>query len=118
MTRIEGRLAKWNDDRGFGFIEPTHGGGEVFVHISALPRDGRRPMNGETLLFEVQTDAQGHCTVGLSDRRLVSEASLDWYRVRSRTCGSGGLAAIFTLISDHRRTIAARPPLPQEHARR
>jgi len=59
MARIEGKLAKWNDDRGFGFIEPTQGGGEVFVHISALPRDGRRPMNGETLLFEVQTDAQG-----------------------------------------------------------
>jgi cold shock CspA family protein len=59
MARIEGKLAKWNDDRGFGFIEPTHGGDEVFVHISALPRDGRRPMNGETLLFEAQTDAQG-----------------------------------------------------------
>jgi cold shock CspA family protein len=59
MARIEGKLAKWNDDRGFGFIEPTQGGDEVFVHISALPRDGRQPMNGETLLFEVQTDAQG-----------------------------------------------------------
>lgn len=59
MARIDGRLVKWNDDRGFGFIEPAHGGDEIFVHVSALPRDGRRPMNGEILLFDVQTDAQG-----------------------------------------------------------
>ena len=65
MTRIEGRLVKWNDDRGFGFIEPTRGGVEVFVHVSALPRDGRRPHVGESLLFEVQADTQGR-------RRAVS----------------------------------------------
>ncbi|MDP2870484.1 cold shock domain-containing protein [Methyloversatilis sp.] len=76
MTRIKGRLAKWNDDRGFGFIEPTHGGDHVFVHISALPRDGRRPMNGETLLFEVQTDAQGRKRAVSVERpgRVVSPA--------------------------------------------
>ncbi|WP_439537038.1 cold shock domain-containing protein [Methyloversatilis sp.] len=76
MARIEGKLAKWNDDRGFGFIEPTHGGDEVFVHISALPRDGRRPMNGETLLFEVQTDAQGRKRAASVERpgRVASPA--------------------------------------------
>ncbi len=36
--RIEGTLKKWNDERGFGFIQPTHGGQEVFVHISSFPR--------------------------------------------------------------------------------
>jgi cold shock CspA family protein len=57
--RIEGTLSKWNDDRGFGFIAPTQGGPEVFVHVSVFPRDGHRPMIGERLTFEVETDSAG-----------------------------------------------------------
>lgn len=57
--RIEGTLAKWNDDRGFGFIVPTRGGPEVFVHVSAFPRDGRRPTVGERVTFEIETDGAG-----------------------------------------------------------
>ena len=33
--RFEGRVKSWNADRGFGFIEPTLGRQEVFLHISA-----------------------------------------------------------------------------------
>lgn len=57
--RIEGTLAKWNDDRGFGFITPTQGGPEVFAHISAFPMDGQRPRLGERLSFEVGTGKDG-----------------------------------------------------------
>jgi cold shock CspA family protein len=57
--RIEGTLAKWNDDRGFGFITPTQGGQEIFVHISAFPKEGIRPSLGETLTFEIETDNNG-----------------------------------------------------------
>lgn len=57
--RIEGTLSKWNDERGFGFITPTQGGQEVFVHVSAFPRDGARPTVGERLSFEIETDHQG-----------------------------------------------------------
>jgi cold shock CspA family protein len=57
--RIEGTLAKWNDDRGFGFIAPTQGGPEVFVHVSAFPRDGQRPKLGERLTFEIEIDRDG-----------------------------------------------------------
>ena len=57
--RIEGILAKWNDDRGFGFITPTQGGPEVFVHVSAFPKDGRRPTIGERLTFEIEIDSAG-----------------------------------------------------------
>jgi len=57
--RFEGKLDKWNDDRGFGFITPARGGEPVFVHISAFPRDGQRPTLGEALSFEVEPAGDG-----------------------------------------------------------
>ena len=57
--RHNGALTKWNDDRGFGFIAPTPGNQEIFVHISAFPRDGKRPRIGESLSFEIETAGDG-----------------------------------------------------------
>lgn len=57
--QIEGKLSKWNDDRGFGFITPTQGGQDIFVHVSEFPRDGIRPALGEALSFEIELDGQG-----------------------------------------------------------
>lgn len=53
--RRAGTLAKWNDDRGFGFILPNQAGEEIFVHISAFPKDGVRPTVGEVVSFETAT---------------------------------------------------------------
>jgi cold shock CspA family protein len=57
--RLSGILRSWNDERGFGFIAPTHGGAELFVHISALPRDGSRPVTGESVTYELGRGANG-----------------------------------------------------------
>ncbi|MBA4381134.1 MAG: cold-shock protein [Sideroxydans sp.] len=57
--KIEGKLARWNDDRGFGFILPTNGGQEIFAHISAFPASGERPKLGELVLFEIEIDQSG-----------------------------------------------------------
>ena len=51
--RLPGILRTWHDDRGYGFIAPTHGGPEIFVHISAFPRDGTRPLAGESVTYEL-----------------------------------------------------------------
>ena len=56
---LTGILRSWNDDRGFGFIAPTHGGAELFVHISAFPRDGSRPTVGEKLTYELGRGKNG-----------------------------------------------------------
>ena len=54
----KGILAKWNDDRGFGFIR--HSDTEmVFVHISAVKNMPRRPKEGDTLSYDVITDESG-----------------------------------------------------------
>jgi cold shock CspA family protein len=57
--RLSRTLRSWKDDRGFGFIAPTHGGAELFVHISALPRDGSRPTVGERLTYELGRGKNG-----------------------------------------------------------
>lgn len=57
--RFEGKLDKWNDDRGLGYIVPQRGGDPVYVHISAFPADGRRPRIGEVLTFEVEAGRDG-----------------------------------------------------------
>lgn len=41
--RFKGILKSWNAERGFGFIQPTQSGDDVFVHIKALPALGARP---------------------------------------------------------------------------
>jgi cold shock CspA family protein len=57
--RLSGTLRSWNDDRGYGFIAPTHGGAELFVHISELPRDGSRPTVGEKVTYELGRGKNG-----------------------------------------------------------
>ncbi len=57
--RIHGTLTKWNEDRGFGFITPAKGPPDVFVHISAFPRDGVRPHLNELISFEVEPGKDG-----------------------------------------------------------
>lgn len=57
--RLEGTLKSWNDDRGFGFIEPAQGGQDIFLHISAFPRGAGRPVPGQRLTFEVGLNAEG-----------------------------------------------------------
>ena len=46
---------KWfNPTKGYGFIQPQHGGRDVFVHISALERAGLSTLNeGQTVDYEI-----------------------------------------------------------------
>jgi uncharacterized membrane protein YsdA (DUF1294 family)/cold shock CspA family protein len=57
--RIEGAVKTWNDDRGFGFIEPLHGGQEIFVHIKAFASRSGRPEVGQRVTFEVEMASDG-----------------------------------------------------------
>ena len=48
---------KWfNATKGFGFIMPSDGGRDVFVHITAVQAAGLRGLNeGQALSYEVTT---------------------------------------------------------------
>jgi cold shock CspA family protein len=58
-TRFNGTLKKWNAERGFGFVVSEQGGQELFLHVSAMPRDGWIPVIGEPLSFEIELDKEG-----------------------------------------------------------
>ncbi|MDN6307812.1 DUF1294 domain-containing protein [Psychrobacter sp.] len=56
-NKQQGRIAKWQDDKGFGFIE-TENGDSVFFHVSEF-KAYRRPDIGEQVVFSVGQDHQG-----------------------------------------------------------
>lgn len=57
--RFKGKLKSWNDDRGFGFIDPIQGGQEIFVHIKAFGLRNCRPQVNELLWFEIELGPEG-----------------------------------------------------------
>jgi uncharacterized membrane protein YsdA (DUF1294 family)/cold shock CspA family protein len=59
LMRFDGKLKSWNDERGFGFIEPLRGGQEIFVHIKSFPPGAGRPTIGLALTFEVELGPRG-----------------------------------------------------------
>jgi uncharacterized membrane protein YsdA (DUF1294 family)/cold shock CspA family protein len=53
---FQGKIINWNDDKGFGFVEPNGGGDRAFVHIKAFGPGARRPVNGEAIIYDLAMD--------------------------------------------------------------
>ena len=57
---ITGTVKFFNPDKGFGFIAPEGGGGDAFVHISAVERAGMRTLDkDQRVSYELETDKRG-----------------------------------------------------------
>ncbi|WP_435237224.1 DUF1294 domain-containing protein [Psychromonas sp. PT13] len=50
---FQGKIINWNDDKGFGFVEPNGGGERAFVHIKAFRPRAHRPVNGELIIYQL-----------------------------------------------------------------
>ena len=58
MTK--GKVKWFNDAKGYGFIEPENGGGDVFVHFTAISMDGFKTLaEGQAVEFELKTGDKG-----------------------------------------------------------
>jgi cold shock CspA family protein len=57
--RFQGKLTNWNDDKGYGFVEPNGGGDRCFVHIKSFQRKSRRPVDGGLIIYEQVKEAKG-----------------------------------------------------------
>jgi cold shock CspA family protein len=100
--RLHGTLTKWNDDRGFGFITPAKDTGDLFVHISAFPRDGVRPRLNELISFEVEAGPDGRqraVRVMRPGQGLAKRPPVPRERHRSRDNKAGGVAATLLVIA-------------------
>jgi CspA family cold shock protein len=57
MTK--GIVKFYNDQKGFGFIQPDDGGKDVFVHATALERAGMRGLvEGQKVSFDTAEDSR------------------------------------------------------------
>jgi CspA family cold shock protein len=57
---ITGTVKFFNNDKGFGFIAPEAGGGDAFVHISAVERAGMVTLDkDQRVSYELETDSRG-----------------------------------------------------------
>ncbi len=66
---VRGKVKWFNDSKGYGFIELLDGGGDVFVHFSAIQTEGFRTLaEGQEVEFEVETGERG--TYAASVNRL------------------------------------------------
>jgi CspA family cold shock protein len=61
LRRMATGTVKWfNAQKGYGFIQPTSGGTDVFVHISAVERAGMDGLNeGQKLTYELEQGQRG-----------------------------------------------------------
>ena len=56
----EGIVKIFNSTKGYGFIQPTSGGKDAFVHISAVERSGLTTLNeGQKVTFDLETGRDG-----------------------------------------------------------
>ena len=62
MTRLTGKIIRWDSDRGFGFVRADDNfdgaRGDVFCHVSSLPTDKLANV-GDGVSFEIKETYRG-----------------------------------------------------------
>lgn len=82
--RSKGKITRWYDDKGYGFIKPADGGKQVFVHIRAFANRNRRPAINQLVTYALSFDRQGRACATraalagdrFSVNRIISNDSL------------------------------------------
>ena len=55
-----GTVKFFNENKGYGFIQPDEGGNDAFVHITAVERAGMRSLRqDQRLSYDLEDDRRG-----------------------------------------------------------
>jgi cold shock CspA family protein len=91
-----GKLTKWRDERGFGFIQPVDGSQEVFLHIAEVKGATRRPQENDTIYYHCVVDSDGKvraCNAFILGARNKSASS------SNRANPSDSIVSSFPIVS-------------------
>ncbi len=92
--KLQGKISNWNDDRGFGFVEPNGGGERAFVHIKAFNPPSRRPVNGEVIIYEIARDNNNRYKAeNIQFSRDISKS-----KKREKVKSQRGFGGVFTVV--------------------
>lgn len=86
---------KWfNDAKGFGFIEPDQGGGDVFAHFSAIQMDGFRTLKqGAKVSYDLVAGPKGMLAQNIQalaqGDQVSSDAIADLHFLEPPSAGHG-----------------------------
>lgn len=80
--RYQGKITKWKDDQGFGFITPRSGDKDIFVHIKSFSNRQRRPAANESVTFELKIDTK--------DRLCAENVMFVGEQIQSKTSSKEG----------------------------
>ncbi|WP_033136834.1 cold shock and DUF1294 domain-containing protein [Aeromonas finlandensis] len=88
--RFQGKISEWNDDKGYGFVEPNGGGERTFIHIKSFKSRIRRPANGDLVIYEVEKDNR--------QRNNAVNVSFPHDKPLSKKAGSSNISLLWPLL--------------------
>ena len=103
MTRKKGKIIKWDDDKGFGFILPADSQKNIFVHIKSFTDRNVRPVENQIVTYTVQNNDNGKVSAINVSRSTDNP-------IRSRTNSSN----VKNIIPKHKRNNKNNIPLGQK----
>ena len=88
--RTKGKITTWNDEKGYGFITPSTGGKQVFVHVKAFGNRNRRPEINQLVTYALSSDGKG--------RPCATKATLAGDRLTERVERSNDSLSVFVAV--------------------
>ena len=67
MSDVKQGTVKWfNESKGFGFIAPSDGGNDLFVHMSEIQMDGFKTLkDGQNVAYNEGSSEKGPCATNV-----------------------------------------------------
>lgn len=99
MSTYKGRLIRWNDEKGYGFIENGSEKNGVFLHISELVKMNRRPVINDIILYDLLTTGEKTRAVNAVIEGVKAIKEHHNKRVRTSTPPKKSRALLTTILT-------------------